>query len=162
EAVEPTSAPAYSTWPLPSPLPGYPITASAPPCVFRPQTGQEGRPMQHPGVAVGGERHPLARKRPIEMALHLHFINGGRKGQAPCGVALEVGRLDVHDRPRPRSPAVERLPDADALLLEQIRSADAEAGQRFVREHYSAIYRYLLYLTGRRDLAEDLTQETFL
>jgi RNA polymerase sigma-70 factor (ECF subfamily) len=73
-----------------------------------------------------------------------------------------VGRLDVHDHSRPRSPAGERLPDADARLLEQIRSGDIEAGQRFVREQYSAIYRYLFYLVGRRDLAEDLTQETFL
>lgn len=47
-------------------------------------------------------------------------------------------------------------------LLEQIRSGDAEAGHQFVRQHYGTIYRYLLHLTGRPDLAEDLTQETFL
>jgi hypothetical protein len=35
-------------------------------------------------------------------------------------------------------------------------------GILFVREHYPAVHRYLLYLTGQRDLAEDLTQETFL
>ena len=29
-------------------------------------------------------------------------------------------------------------------------------------DHYPAIYRYLLYLTGRPEAAEDLTQETFL
>jgi RNA polymerase sigma-70 factor (ECF subfamily) len=68
----------------------------------------------------------------------------------------------VEDRSRPRSPTEEMLPDADAHLLEQIRSGDVEAGNRFVREHYGAIYRYLLYLIGQPDLAEDLTQETFL
>jgi RNA polymerase sigma-70 factor (ECF subfamily) len=47
-------------------------------------------------------------------------------------------------------------------LLEQIRAGDADAGHRFVREHYHAIYRYLLYLTEQPDQAEDLTQETFL
>ena len=31
-----------------------------------------------------------------------------------------------------------------------------------IGEHYRAIYHYLLSLTGRPDLAEDLTQETFL
>jgi RNA polymerase sigma-70 factor, ECF subfamily len=54
------------------------------------------------------------------------------------------------------------MPDADARLLEQIRSGDAAAGQQFVQEHYQAIYRYLLYLTGQPDLADDLTQETFV
>jgi RNA polymerase sigma-70 factor (ECF subfamily) len=68
----------------------------------------------------------------------------------------------VEDRARSCSPAEPKLPDADALLLKQLRSGDAEAGHRFVREHYEAIYRYLLYLTGRPDQAEDLTQETFL
>jgi RNA polymerase sigma-70 factor, ECF subfamily len=68
----------------------------------------------------------------------------------------------VDDPARSRSPTEQRLPDADARLLEQIRSGDAEAGHQFVREHYTAIYRYLLYLTGQTDLAEDLTQETFL
>jgi RNA polymerase sigma-70 factor, ECF subfamily len=52
--------------------------------------------------------------------------------------------------------------DTDARLLEQIRSGDAEAGRRFVGEQYPGIYRYLLYLTGQPELAEDLTQETFL
>jgi RNA polymerase sigma-70 factor (ECF subfamily) len=70
--------------------------------------------------------------------------------------------LDVEDRARSRSPAEERLPGADDRLLEQIRAGDAEAGQQFVHGHYRAIYRYLLYLTGQPDWAEDLTQETFL
>jgi RNA polymerase sigma-70 factor (ECF subfamily) len=54
------------------------------------------------------------------------------------------------------------LPETDARLLEQIRSGDAEAGGRLIREHYADIYRYLLYLTGQPEVAEDLTQETLL
>src|SRR5688572_25827608 len=75
-------------------------------------------------------------------------------------------------RPEPCPDAVEHPPrrkdDAcggtlpDARLLEQLRQGDPEAGHRFVRDHYPGIYRYLLYLTGRRETAEDLTQETFL
>jgi RNA polymerase sigma-70 factor (ECF subfamily) len=68
----------------------------------------------------------------------------------------------VEDRARATGSAGQRLSDADAWLLEQIRSGNAEAGHQFVREHYRAIYRYLLYLTEQPDLAEDLTQETFL
>jgi len=51
---------------------------------------------------------------------------------------------------------------SDLLLLEQLRCHDVEAGRRFVRDHYPGVYRYLLYLTGRRETAEDLAQETFV
>lgn len=53
-------------------------------------------------------------------------------------------------------------PDAEAQFLEQLRTGDAEAGRRFVTEHYPSVHRYLLALTGQPELAEDLTQETFL
>src|SRR2546425_11914003 len=50
----------------------------------------------------------------------------------------------------------------EGLLLEQLRRGDVEAGRRFIQDHYPGIYRYLVHLTGCRDAAEDLTQETFL
>jgi RNA polymerase sigma-70 factor (ECF subfamily) len=56
----------------------------------------------------------------------------------------------------------ESSPPVDARFVEQLRRGDAEAGRRFVREYYPRVYRYLLYLTGRREIAEDLAQETFL
>src|SRR5262245_36105706 len=62
----------------------------------------------------------------------------------------------------PERPTAGSTPGPDARLVRQLRQGDAEAGRQFVREHYPAIYRYLLYLTGRREAAEDLTQETFL
>jgi RNA polymerase sigma-70 factor (ECF subfamily) len=37
-----------------------------------------------------------------------------------------------------------------------------EDRSHFVRDHYGAIYGYLLHLTGQPELAKDLTQETFL
>src|SRR5438445_8263959 len=60
------------------------------------------------------------------------------------------------------SPAAGSTQSVDTLLVQQIRRGDAEAGSRFVQEHYPGIYRYLLYLTGHPQVAEDLTQETFL
>src|SRR6266851_9618227 len=54
------------------------------------------------------------------------------------------------------------MPAADPHLVERLRAGNPEAGRRFVRDHYPAIYRYLLYLTGRPETAEDLAQETFL
>jgi RNA polymerase sigma-70 factor, ECF subfamily len=55
-----------------------------------------------------------------------------------------------------------RLPEAEGDLLARLREGDAEAGHRFVREYYPAVYRCLLTLTGDRESAQDLTQETFL
>lgn len=51
---------------------------------------------------------------------------------------------------------------ADARLVARLRRGDAEAGRGFVRDHHPGIYRYLLRLTGDREAAEDLTQETFV
>jgi RNA polymerase sigma-70 factor (ECF subfamily) len=50
----------------------------------------------------------------------------------------------------------------ETLFLERLRGGDADAGHRFVRAHYPGVYRYLLSLTGHREIAEDLTQQTFL
>src|ERR671925_297398 len=87
---------------------------------------------------------------------------GSGRHQERLPLIWSEGSLDVEDGARAERPAVHSLPAADAWLLEQICSGNAEAGHQFVREHYGAIYRYLLYLTERPDLAEDLTQETFL
>ncbi len=47
-------------------------------------------------------------------------------------------------------------------LVRRILNGDEAAGERFVTEHYAAIYRFLFNLTGNREDAEDLTQQTFL
>jgi RNA polymerase sigma-70 factor (ECF subfamily) len=66
------------------------------------------------------------------------------------------------DREPREPPAAAPASSEDAVLVRQMRSGDTEAGSRFVRQQYPRIYRYLLYLTRRPDVAEDLTQETFL
>lgn len=47
-------------------------------------------------------------------------------------------------------------------LIWRIRHGDTRAGEEFVTSNYPRIYRLLRYLTGRSDVAEDLTQQTFL
>jgi RNA polymerase sigma-70 factor (ECF subfamily) len=54
------------------------------------------------------------------------------------------------------------MPAVDAEFLARLREGDPEAGRRFVQENYPGVYRYLLYLSGHRETAEDLAQETFL
>ena len=46
--------------------------------------------------------------------------------------------------------------------VQRLREGDAEAGHVFVQRYYPGVYHYLLHITGRPELAEDLTQETFL
>jgi RNA polymerase sigma-70 factor (ECF subfamily) len=62
----------------------------------------------------------------------------------------------------PGGQSAAAIPASEAQLLEQIRFGDAGAGQQFVRDYYTGIYQYLLYLTGRPEAAEDLAQETFV
>ena len=49
--------------------------------------------------------------------------------------------------------SVRTIPSAETRLVEQIRGGDAEAGRRFVRDYYPGVYRYLLFLTGRPEVA---------
>ena len=46
--------------------------------------------------------------------------------------------------------------------MQRILSGDKVAGEQFVIEHYEAIFRFLRNLTGSKEDAEDLTQQTFL
>ncbi|MFA0746535.1 sigma-70 family RNA polymerase sigma factor [Fervidibacter sp.] len=50
----------------------------------------------------------------------------------------------------------------DKRLVQRILSGDEAAGEQFVIEHYEAIFRFLRNLTGNKEDAEDLTQQTFL
>ena len=51
---------------------------------------------------------------------------------------------------------------AETEFLNRLRRGDPEAGHSLVREQYPGVYRYLFYLCGQRETAEDLAQETFL
>jgi len=50
----------------------------------------------------------------------------------------------------------------DKWLVQRILNGDKLAGEQFVIEHYEAIFRFLRNLTGSKEDAEDLTQQTFL
>ncbi len=50
----------------------------------------------------------------------------------------------------------------DRWLVQRILNGDQKAAEWFVAEYYEAIYRFLRNLTGFKEDAEDLTQQTFL
>jgi RNA polymerase sigma-70 factor (ECF subfamily) len=47
-------------------------------------------------------------------------------------------------------------------IVRRILSGDTAAGERLVVEHYARIFRWLFHLTGNRDIAQELTQQTFV
>lgn len=53
-------------------------------------------------------------------------------------------------------------PDPDADLMSRVRSGDRDAFSDLVERHKDAVVNYLTRLTGDRDRAEDLAQESFL
>lgn len=50
----------------------------------------------------------------------------------------------------------------ESWLIWRIIRGDKRAGEELVAAHYPRIFRLLRYLTGRTDIAEDLTQQTFV
>ncbi|MFP5289355.1 MAG: RNA polymerase sigma factor, partial [Thermoanaerobaculia bacterium] len=57
---------------------------------------------------------------------------------------------------------VQAPPDLDAGLMDRVRSGDRDAFSDLVERHKDAVVNYVTRLTGNRDRAEDLAQETFL
>jgi len=60
------------------------------------------------------------------------------------------------------SAQVETRSPSDADLMQRVRHGDREAFAGLVELHKDAVVNYLARLTGDRDRAEDLAQETFL
>lgn len=50
----------------------------------------------------------------------------------------------------------------DVEIIRQIHEGDKEALDCLVKKYYADVYRYAYFLMGHKELAEDITQETFL
>ena len=50
----------------------------------------------------------------------------------------------------------------DDLLIKRIRAGDEDAAEELVRKFYAQVMRFCRWQCSNNDLAEDLTQETFL
>jgi RNA polymerase sigma-70 factor (ECF subfamily) len=53
-------------------------------------------------------------------------------------------------------------PDSERALIERLRQGDSAAFDVLYDQHRARIFSFLARMTGRRELAEDLVQETFL
>jgi RNA polymerase sigma-70 factor (ECF subfamily) len=52
--------------------------------------------------------------------------------------------------------------ESGAAIASALRTRDAEQAGRLVQQYHYRLLRYLVYLTGRREAAEDLVQETWM
>jgi RNA polymerase sigma-70 factor (ECF subfamily) len=57
---------------------------------------------------------------------------------------------------------VEFSPDAGAEIAAGLRRRDPDMIERLIETYQHRLFRYLIFLTGSRDLAQDLFQETWL
>jgi RNA polymerase sigma-70 factor, ECF subfamily len=64
--------------------------------------------------------------------------------------------------PPPPVPAAEGEAAVALALVERAQAGDAEAFGELYDRYVDAVYRYISYRVGSRQLAEDLTSETFL
>lgn len=66
-------------------------------------------------------------------------------------------------QPPARAPApADRGPEATELaLVERARGGDVDAWARLYQDHFDRVFRYIAYLTGDTQVAEDFVQETF-
>ena len=62
---------------------------------------------------------------------------------------------------RPTGATDARSEANEAALVERARGGDVEAWGRLYQEHFDRVFRYIAYLTGDTQAAEDLVQETF-
>lgn len=49
----------------------------------------------------------------------------------------------------------------DFLLIKKVKSGDEQAGEQLIKKYYSSLYQYCFLHLHDRELAEDMTQETF-
>src|SRR5207247_3260644 len=70
--------------------------------------------------------------------------------------------MDREESSTQNLPAAGETRSADALLVQELRQGDPATSHRFFHEYYPGIYRYLLWLARRPEVAEDLAQETFV
>jgi RNA polymerase sigma-70 factor (ECF subfamily) len=106
---------------------------------------------------------PLTGPLPLDTSADtdLEPAHGGAPGGAPHGAP-------PHLPPEPEPTAVKTRPDpTDAaagvwVLVERAQAGDAEAFGQIYDRYLDTVFRFIYFRVGNRQLAEDLTSDTFL
>lgn len=70
--------------------------------------------------------------------------------------------IEIHGRYVEWKGMPERNEARDELLLRRLAAGDEEAFRLFYGRHQGGIFRFALHMTGRREAAEEVTQEAFM
>ncbi|MGH3565917.1 MAG: sigma-70 family RNA polymerase sigma factor [Pseudonocardia sp.] len=104
---------------------------------------------------------PLPRQRPLTPTAP---SSSGPTGPAPAGID-PPGHRSGHPDPPDGSPSgpVEPPDETGAwALVKASQTGDMTAFSLLFDRYYDVVFRYVLFRMGDRNLAEDITQETFL
>ena len=89
-------------------------------------------------------------------------VRGGCNVSPASGTREPVGSLHQLQPPaRPKGSTDAGSEANEAALVERARGGDVEAWGRLYQEHFDRVFRYIAYLTGDTQAAEDFVQETF-
>lgn len=110
--------------------------------------------------AAVAQAMPLPRQRPLTQAAP---PSSSPTGPGPAG-ADPVGHRADHPEPAAGSPSgpVEADETGAWALVKASQAGDMTAFSLLFDRYYDVVFRYVLFRMGDRNLAEDITQETFL
>src|SRR6201985_1650065 len=78
------------------------------------------------------------------------------------GVFGEVGHVSQDDMPAAPPSAVDQSCNENTLVAQGLKRHDPELLDQLIVQYQHRLLRYLLYLTGNRETAEDIFQETWM
>jgi RNA polymerase sigma-70 factor (ECF subfamily) len=113
------------------------------------------RPGGAPSPELGGDTEPLPNRPPVPGATGL--LDGVR-GEQPGGAPPTPGSPNGYPtRPDPSDAAA-----AVWTLVERAQAGEAEAFGLIYDRYVDTVFRFIYFRVGNRQLAEDLTSDTFL
>jgi len=77
----------------------------------------------------------------------------------PLGVHSKEAMIEVRTASRVQTDQAQQ---ANAVIAAGLRRHDADLMEQLIETYQHRLFRYLLFLTGNRDLSQDLFQETWL
>src|ERR1700744_6631294 len=78
------------------------------------------------------------------------------------GVFGEVGHVSQDDMPAAALSAVDQSCNENSLVAQGLKRHDPELLDQLIVQYQHRLLRYLLYLTGNRETAEDIFPETWM
>lgn len=92
----------------------------------------------------------------------------GTASQPPAGTGESPGAPAMPDTASPEDEKIVEMKAEDKAalqsweLVQQAQQGDDDAFARLYRQNFDAVYRFIYFRTGQRELAEDLASDTFL